>query len=184
MHGWIDGLIDPFEFTSTPGRFVCADCFVDDALKEVVRENTKAKACSYCSKKSARPIAAPLDVLAKHILVCLKPRYEDAANGVGWDEGEYLGAQTWDTWDLIEEEVELANEIGGALHSDLTNALPFQTWSRVDPYGPLRRDVFGWSWREFCETVKHVRRFFFEEHLTPTRPRSDNISPVELLSKV
>lgn len=178
-----DSLDDPPGVTPTPGKFVCPDCFADDALVEVARANATSKTCSYCGRKSTRAIAAPLDEVAEHIFACIEQRYEDAANGVGWDEGEYVGADTFDTSDLIESEVEVSDTSGDLL-SDITNALPLQTWSRTDPYGPLERDVLSWTWRDFCETVKHSRRFFFQDHLKPTDPRSEKISPSELMSSV
>jgi HEPN/RES N-terminal domain 1 len=183
MHRLKDLLTDPPGVTPTPGKFVCPDCFVDDALKDVVRHNAKSKTCSYCTRRSTKPVAAPLDEVAEHILSCLEARYEDAANGVGW-EGGYVGAETSDTWDLVESEVEFGNGASEDLLSDLENALPAQNWGRIDPYGPLERDVMKWSWRDFSETVKHIRRFFFQDHLTPADSRSETVSPAALLASV
>lgn len=178
-----DSLSEPPGVTPTPGMFVCPDCFSDDALSAVVRDHATSKFCSYCNRRSTKAVAAPLDDIAEHIFACFEQRYEDAANGVGWDEGEYVGALTWDTSELIDDEVEVSDN-SGELLSDLANALPAQTWSRIDPYGALERDVMSWSWRDFCETVKHQRRFFFQDHLTPTDPRSEKVSPADLLSSV
>lgn len=178
-----DMLDEPPGVTPTPGKFVCPNCFSDGALSDIVRHHAKSKVCSYCRRKSTKDVAAPLDDVAEHIFDCLNQRYEDAANGVGWDEGEYVGAEVWETWDLLENEVDVS-DLSGDLLSDLSNALPAQTWSRIDPYGPLERDVMSWSWRDFCETVKHQRRFFFQAHLKPTDPRSEKVSPAELLASV
>ena len=49
-------------------RYVSADCFSDDALKAVVRANLSSTVCSFSGATSARPIAAPLEVVAAHIL--------------------------------------------------------------------------------------------------------------------
>lgn len=171
-----DILSEPSGVTPTPGKFVCPECFSDDALSNVVRAHAEVETCSYCGKKSTKPLPAPLDEVAEHIFVCIGQRYEDAANGVGWDEGEYVGAETWDTWELIDSKVEVSDSSGDLL-SDIQSALPAQTWSRTDPYGPLERDVMNWSWRDFCETVKHQRRFFFQDHLTPRIPRVRKCHP-------
>ncbi len=177
-----DSLTDLRGITPTPGKFVCPNCFTDDALRDVVRANATSKICSYCGRKSSKAIAAKLDDVAEHVLFCIEERYEDAANGVGWEDGQYVGAETWDTWDLISDEVEVSATSEDLL-SDLTNAVPAQTWSRIDPYGPLERDVMNWSWKDFCETVKHSRRFFFHEP-TSTGAQREQISPLELLSSV
>ncbi len=74
-------------------------------------------------------------------------RYDDAANGVGWDDGEYVGADTWDTYDLISEVLELSDEASSDLFTDTVDALPERTWSYNDPYGPRGHEILRWSWK-------------------------------------
>ena len=169
---------------SAPEKFVAAECFSDDSLQELVRDNATATSCSFSGLKSSKPIAAPLDVVVEHIGKCLSHHYEDAANGVGWEDGEYLGAETWDTVELVQETVELGSHISNDLHYAIAEALPQQNWSYIDPYGPREGDVMKWSWQAFSETVKHIRRYFFVEHLKSTDSRSETVSPIELLKEV
>jgi len=178
-----DLLAEPPGVTPTPGKYVCPGCFGDDALRDVVRAHAKSKVCSYCGKRSTKAIAASLDNVVEHIFDCLSARYEDAANGVGW-EGGYVGADTFDTFDLVEETVDFGDAATEELYRDVLNALPCQIWSRIDPYGPLERDVMKWSWRDFSKTVKHVRRYFFQDHLETADRRGENFSPAELLASV
>lgn len=184
MNRWKDELSDAPEFTKTPGTFVCPECFSDDALAELIRVKATSNVCSFTGRKSTKAIAAPLDVVVERIFRCLNKYYEDAANGVGWEEGEYVGATTWDTAELVQDTVEIAATLTDDLLYAIAEALPQQQWSHIDPYGALDRDVMSWSWRDFSDTVKHVRRYFFVEHLQPTDSRSETVSPLELLKVV
>jgi hypothetical protein len=114
----------------------------------------------------------------------ISSRYEDAANGVGWDEGEYVGANTWDTYDLLREVLDLGDDVSENLFTDIIDALPQRTWSEIDPYGPRGHEVLRWSWETFQETVKHSRRYFFSEPLTGHDLRDEEVLPSELLKKV
>jgi hypothetical protein len=176
-------LFDGDGITPTPGKYVCPKCFDDGALQDFIRKHVSCRFCSYCSRKSNRDIAAPFDAVAEHIFECLEKRFQDATHGVGW-EGGFVGADTLDTWDLVESTVSFGGDDSEELNSDLVNALPARIWSRKDPYGPRDQDVMKWSWDTFSRTVKHVRRFFFNDHLTPTELGSETVSPVELLELV
>jgi hypothetical protein len=176
-------LYDGDGITPTPGKYVCPKCFDDEALQDFVRNHASSRFCSYCSQKSNRDIAAPFDAVAEHIFACLEERFQDAAHGVGW-EGGFVGADTLGTWDLVENTVSFGGDDSEELNSDLVNALPSRIWSRKDPYGPRGQDVMKWSWDAFSHTVKHVRRFFFNDHLAPRELGSETVSPVELLELV
>src|SRR5229473_997094 len=89
-----------------PGEFVCAECFGDPALKDFIRLNAAAKLCTYCGNRRAAKIAAPIHLVVDRILEGLTLLYDDAANGLGFDAGEYVG-DTFSTFDLIEEHAEL-----------------------------------------------------------------------------
>lgn len=179
-----DSLLEAEGWKTTPGQFVCADAFDDAALRELVRVSAISKRCSYTDTTSKKPIAAPLDTVVEHIFACLVVRYEDATNGVGWDHGFDEGVKTWDTEELIDETVAFTDQAGEDLKRDIVAALPMWTWSHIDPYGPRKQDVMRWSWDDFTRTVKHVRRYFFQQHLEPREWREEKVSPVELLKSV
>lgn len=169
--------------TRTPGRFVSAACFEDDALRRVVEANLSSTECSYSGLKGRKPIAAPLDTVVDHIFEALSRCYEDATNGVGW-EGGFVGATTWDTYELVDETVVLAGNASPDLLLDISEALPSQVWSYIDPYGARGDEVLSWSWEAFCETVKHRRRYFFLDEPGGRRTNDERISPGELLAAV
>src|SRR4051794_37787902 len=73
-------LQDPDHLGSDPEYFVCAKCFDDDALKQLIVGHAEEYTCSYCGRRSRkRPIAAPLDILVERINEGLQRRYDDAA---------------------------------------------------------------------------------------------------------
>lgn len=178
-----DSLLEPEAWTKTPDRFVSAELFDDPALRAVVLDNLEERRCSYSGKVGRAPIAASLDVVVERIADGIGRHFDNAANGVGW-EGGWVGATTWDTYDLVEETVALADDAPSALFDDIVAALPMQDWSRADPYGPRDSDVLNWSWNDFSATIKHVRRYFFEQHLGPSDRRQEKVSPLELLATV
>ncbi|MEP9358765.1 HEPN-associated N-terminal domain-containing protein [Sphingomonas sp. KR3-1] len=178
-----DTLLDAETFTSHPDRFVSAECFEDPFLQRLITANLVSRVCTYSGRRARKPIAAPLDLVVTHILSSLECHYDDAANGVAW-EGGYVGDMTLDTYDLVDETVTFADDASDTLRFDIVNALPQRDWSKIDPYGPRERDVLSWSWNDFTETVKHVRRYFFERHLTSTDWREETVSPSQLLSEV
>ncbi len=177
-----DSLLEIGGWDRSPGKFVSAECFDDPALQRVVQDNLTARTCSYSGRRG-KEIAAPLDTVVECIFDGLERHYDDAANGVGW-EGGWVGADTWDTYDLVQETVELSGTAPDSLFDDIVSALPARDWSRRDPYGPRKGDVMNWSWEDFTKTVKHVRRYFFQHHLEPSDKYGEKVSPADLLASV
>jgi hypothetical protein len=178
---------DPYAIERAPGFFVCARCFEDDALKELITDSATEMECSYCGRKSRKkPIAAPLDLVVERIRDGFVARYEDAANGVGYEGGEYIGATTWDTIDLVEEHVEIRDEVLNTLHFKIADMLPQRIWSEIDPYGPRWEQVLRWTWKTFAETVKHHRRYFFLDSASsePSFKRGEEMPAAEFLDSV
>lgn len=187
MGYWSDKALElaaPDRLTPQPRKFVSAACFQDDALRAFIANNACSRTCSYTGRRSRKDIAAPLDLIAQRIFEALSLRYDDAANGVGWDEGAYVGATIWDTYDLLEEVLEFGPDASHDLFTDLIKALPQWEWSLTDPYGPRGHEVLRWSWDDFVNTVKHARRFFFNARLTASNRHDEKVSPAELLKEV
>jgi len=147
------------------GKYVCADCFTDLSLKEVVRETVESDTCTFCGATDDNEIAAPLETVMEHISQCLLQLYEDPANGMSFEsaEGGYQG-ETFDTWDLLDRigmSDYLAEEAEGPLLAAIRECLVFATWCEKDPYALRQHEALSSSWEYFCEFIKHERRFFF-----------------------
>jgi len=44
---------------------VCADCFIDEAIKGIIEGNATDEECSFCGETSEEPIAAPIREVAE-----------------------------------------------------------------------------------------------------------------------
>lgn len=147
-------------------QYVCAHCFSDAGLSDYIRRYAKVSECSFCGSQSTEPIAVSLAELCRHMRECLHREYDDAANWLGFcsAEGGYQG-ETWDTWDLLVDELELElPEVGNdRLLAALVDRIGMTDWCKADPYGLDPEEHTRYSWQRFCNTVKHERRYFFTD---------------------
>ncbi|MGV7120303.1 HEPN-associated N-terminal domain-containing protein [Sphingopyxis sp. 550A] len=171
------GRIDP-----RPGVYVSAACFEDGALRSFIRKSITNQPCSYYCGRGKVPKGAPFDVVTQFIFEGLCSRYDDANQGVGWADDEYVGASTYDSLELCYDHLDLTEFARDGLIDDIAGALPDWTWSETDPYAARDHEVLAWSWDRFVDVVKHERRYFFEG----TAPSDDEerIRPSELLAAV
>jgi hypothetical protein len=175
---------------ATDGKYVCADCFDDDALQRVVSKNIGSEVCSFCGAQSDDGIAAPLEVVMEHFSQCILRYYDDAANCLLFEsaEGGYQGT-TFDRWDLLDEigiDDYLA-EGRDKLKDAIGESLEDTTWCEGDP-GALRpHESLSFSWQKFCDFVKHERRFFFLQDTPEYASRRDGdglIGPAAILRTI
>jgi hypothetical protein len=176
----LDDLMDPDRIEPQPGKYVSAVCFEDEALRKFVRRNLSDERCSYYRGQGKKPKGAPLDAVLTFIFDAFCSRYDDANNGVGWEDG-FVGATTWDSYELVSETIDLSEKAQPVLLDDIAGALPDRTWSEIDPYRARTHQIFRWSWDKFVDVVKHERRFYFNEGESDDE---ENISPGTLLSAV
>jgi hypothetical protein len=172
------------------GKFVCADCFTDDALRRAVREMASNVECSFCGATGSKPIAVPLEYLVRHVEVCILGHYDDAAACLPYDgrEGGYQGG-TFDTWDVVEEvelEAALADEADELLET-IRDALGDRTWCERDPFALREHQRLFFSWEYFAEFIKHERRFFFLGARPPYAERDgadEFLAPADMLATI
>ena len=162
---------------------VCTDCINEPGIQEFIQQNETEGICSFCNDDEH--IAATLDDIADHMKESLKYEYDDALEWFFYDyeEGGYIG-KTWDTWDLLSEEIELElpNDYDRKLFQEIIDRLPQRTWCEADPYDVPDRERVRYDWAWFTEVVTHRRRFFFEDY--ESRPHSNNLSPGKLLERI
>lgn len=177
---YLDEMMDPDGIDSQPGKYVSAVCFEDEQLRKYIRQNLSEKPCSYYRGQGRIPKGAPLDAVLTIIFDGFCSRYDDANNGVGWDGG-YVGATTWDSYDLVRETIDITEKAEARLLEDIAGALPDRTWSEIDPYGARDHQIFRLSWDKFVHVVKHERRFYFDQSAVEDE---ESISPGALLAVV
>lgn len=156
------------DLASVENRYVCAPCFEDDALRAEVKALGRKGVCSHCAAKRKR-VAAMEDIVPL-ILRGIGREWSAADEELPWDNEEdgYLLAGTCDTEDMFEEiDLELPNDDDGRLKADILGALPQQAWCSSDPLVAAPHEAIANSWRSFCHVIKHERRFYFLDYVSP-----------------
>ena len=167
------------------GPSVCQDCIEDPDLRDFIESAAFDTQCSFCGASDSDPIAALVTELADYMRSCLAEYYDDAANHLPYigKEGGSQGVH-WDAYDLLVDELEigLPNDNDDSLLRELTNCLGDQTWCEAAPFSLDENDRLRFSWEQFCELIKHRRRFFFlSEH---SSPHSELLDPAALLETI
>lgn len=158
---------------------ICSECITDDSLKEAVREQETAEynPCFACGQERS----APFDTLTEAFVEGLNYLYDDALNSVPYvsSEGGFVGATTWDTWDLLEDFYDcFRDEVSDKVIEELRARLDPKDWvDRDDPdYGP--QALLDRAWLQFCAKIKHDTRFVFWLESAPGG--SDEMAPWDI----
>ncbi|AWI10333.1 HEPN-associated N-terminal domain-containing protein [Ereboglobus luteus] len=144
-------------------KYVCAGCFDDYAIEDYITTNASVCECSYCGRVSDEKIAADANEVFSFIAKGINREYEDPANEVPYDssEGGYLVAPT-DGWDLICDLGIVKDGRGfNDLFNDLCKEFGDNAYVHHDPLGSTESESLRFSWRQFCNMVKHEKRFVF-----------------------
>ena len=163
--------------------YVCAECFGDEALQDVVREAVESCVCSFCGEEADEPIAAPVVHVTKYINACLYEEYDDAANCLPYEsaEGGFFGGTIWTPWELLDDiNLDLPRD-EGELRAAIAYNLDDITWCERNPFSLNNVDEARYSWDRFSDIVKHRRRYFF---LNSQDQYEEALSPGELLEKI
>ena len=144
-------------FPNGDGKYVCKDCIEDDALQQIVEENLGSNQCSYCEKEEEVDIAAPLDKVTEHIVMCVLRKYDDPANaGLPYEsrEGGYQCGTIHTTEDLLSEEIGFWVK-NDNLMQDIYSSFVRDDWTIRDwlTLEPEQRKFYGW--RSFKNAVKN-----------------------------
>src|SRR6266496_5470483 len=150
-------------FLGIGGKFVCAYCFEDYAIKSFVEANAENHECDYCGELSDdEPIAAYIDDVIEFIIAGIESEYEDPANSVGWcsAEGGWVGATVYDSDELIGDLIE-ASPFADGLVEDIEESVAGRQWCQIDPYGEPLSDEWYFDWEHFSKRLKHHTRYVF-----------------------
>ena len=136
---------------------VCKYCIGNKHLSQFVYENGDKMKCSFCGKNAN---CITIEDLSGEIMDAIALEYVDANECMGWEGGEYIGANTWDTYDLLNDlndDMQLADNV---LESICNNIYDI-TWCETDPYSLRSHKEHHYMWQSFCEMVKHRTRYVF-----------------------
>ena len=164
---------------------ICAKCFQDSDLVELIEGYAGPSGCSFCGQIDAP--TAPFDKIAEHINERLGTFYGKAADQLPYEsrEGGYQGWHT-STWELLVEDMGIAlpRDAGDQLLSALVGAIGDDVWSEYDWLSLEPDESLKSSWERFCSLVKHYRRFFFHDLGAKQHGHPDERSPTRLLNEL
>lgn len=166
-------------------RKVCALCFEDDDLIDRIEAAAGERGCDFCGKQDAP--TAPFSEVVEHIQARISLFYGRAVEQLPYD-GREGGYQAWnvDTSDLIREEVglELPRDTGDELHEAIVDAIGDDAWCEYDWLTLEPDESMKSSWDQFCEVVKHSRRFFFHNAGEPESLHPDERTPAQFFAEL
>ena len=174
-------------WTSIGEKFVCSECFEDEAIKQEIEDNACESKCDYCGRRSSTgdPIAAPIDTIIELICESLSSEWADPVDELSYDSCRkiYRG-MTFDTNRLLEMTgLRVTND---ALRDDIARASPTNRWCLRDSHKLSPVEALNCGWEDFVEAVKHEPRDVFFEELKEeedgTFPRPEDVPPSEMLS--
>lgn len=164
------------------GLHVCAECFEDEAIKRFIEQNTSEKECSYCEECSEKPIAASMNSVLEVIGSAVAYGYEDPANSLPVEGGEYV----FSTMDIDE----VLDEIGWPTQSDavadeIRESFSGRAWVRKNFFGLHEDDQLRYGWDDFVEAVKHQTRYLFTMPISDKDEHTlDDIPPHKMLDEI
>lgn len=172
--------------------YVCVQCFEDEDLQGAIAAyaDDDSEPCSFCGEQSEDVVRCRFTDLMSHIRECIERDYDLAANNMGWEskEGGWLGAEYWDTPDLLREQlgIGLPRDDDNALFSAMCSFLEYTDWCRRNPYGESRLERLQFDWDELTDLAKHHTRFFLGQHRRMHDPIrvSERASPTSFLQQI
>ena len=141
-------------------QLICSQCVSDPYLKQQIQCAASVSPCTFCHRRGRHSV--PFDTFMEIIKDTIFQYYDHAVNEAGWDseEGGYLG-DTFDTSELISYRLdELSHR--EAVNEAIIESIGDETWCELDMYRLNGVDRYAASWTDFCNTVKHKIRYFFD----------------------
>lgn len=139
-------------------ELACEDCVGDYALKKYVKEMGSTGTCSYCANEG---MCIDVELLLEKIMDGVRFEYEEAVNCMSVEKGEFVGAYTWDTYDLFRDELVSDLELNDDLLADIIHTVYDETWCEKDPYGLRESEERLDLWTAFSQMVKKKTRYVF-----------------------
>lgn len=174
------------EHSQSTNEQICARCVSDDDLKRWISASPKGW-CSFCDADDVGVVG--FEEFLSCVETVIRQHFSQAVDDLPYDSGEggYQGT-TFDTEDVLEY-LELDFPQDG--HDELRQRVlwyfnDFEPWCEFDWTTLDDHQALAFSWKRFCDAIKHRRRFFF---LRPSSEDNDedardHVSFSELLSEI
>lgn len=163
---------------------VCTRCVGDNDLKQWICKQRGPRGCDYCNTYYAPTVE--LADLCDYIESCICQYWGRAVEQLPYvsRDGGYQG-HTWDTYEVIfdEMELDLPLDTRDTLRLAIAEGIGDEAWCDYDwlSMDPDVAMISGWS--QFCNIVKHKRRFFFQEQGCNHEDR-DSYPPLSILHAI
>lgn len=160
------GKFDDYDFADAEG-VVCLAHILDPVLAGKMRAAATERGCIVCDREAdtaEEPFAVPFANLLAEIAAAVHRHYADADDeGVPFDNEEwcYIGADTYQTWEIIQGICDEAftDDVSSELMDTIVGEFPDIVWT--DIRGEGSSDALDWAWEDFSETVQSRTRFIF-----------------------
>ncbi|WP_171905173.1 HEPN-associated N-terminal domain-containing protein [Bosea sp. RAC05] len=151
----------------------------------MIRGHGGPRGCFFCNRKDAATM--PFQEVVDFILERIETFYGKAGDQLPYESREG-GYQGWhiDSYDMINDEVGLSlpRDDGRRLFHAIVDGIGDDIWCEYDCLILEPNESLKLSWDQFCETVKHRRRFFFQNIGESDGRDPDSRSPVQFLETV
>ena len=156
-------------FGEVAEKYVCANCFANQGIKDFISNNAVEHYCSYCGKKVSNkrgPIAASLEDVVGLIVRSINRLYTPPNGYLYWDneEDEYAGT----TYDLSDVLLQMGFDLTLAdskkwdlLYDDLTSPIDSRLWTPREYNSLSKSEAYMAGWDRFVKQVKHKSRYIF-----------------------
>lgn len=169
-------------------KYVCKECFFDNAIKSFIKDNATSFKCDYCGKKSReKNIAAAIDEVLGLIVNSIEYEWGDPNDeGVPYEtaEGGWQG-KVLNSYELFFEEIDLPT-YNKQLRRDVLRSISDRQWCRKNFYGLSPHDTLIYGWEGFAMQVKHHTRYVFFKYNPTVNPWDDpeEILPSKMLDEL
>jgi hypothetical protein len=138
---------------------ICSRCVSDPDLKQFIRETAALSPCDFCGWRG--PHSVTFDSLMEIIGGTINQHYNDAVNEASWDSEDGYFGDTFDTFELFYRIGDPSNR--EAVNDAIRESLGIDRhWCQRHMYSLTGADRYIASWDDFCTTVKHKTRYFFD----------------------
>jgi hypothetical protein len=138
-------------------KHVCVRCVKEAYLKTIIRAASRTIECDFCSGTRAAPFDALMEVIGQ----TWRQYYTPAVNHLSYDHEDGYFGTTYDTWDVVFDDFSDVSDNEDVLN-EIIESIGDETWCKVNPYGFSGEERYQVSWEQFCRTVKHKTRYFFD----------------------
>ncbi len=156
-------------FGEVAEKYVCANCFANQGIKDFIAKKAVERSCSYCDTKvsnKCEPIAAYLEDVVGLIMRSIKRLYEDPINSLPWDNEDkcYVGVPCDSRDVLIQMEFDLTatnRKKWDLLYNDVIDPIDDCIWTPLDHNRFSKSESSLAGWYRFVKQVKHNSRYIF-----------------------